>query len=755
MSDPLQTAASLAQIASTTVSDWQTVESGARAIADSLRTKTAADYHTALGASALPVTLKSLLDAAATGDTATPSAQDAAAATYELLRVGANIAMDHNVNRQILLDAGVPLGVTTLLKAYSQRSPATFSIQDLKIIRTAIGLLLNGALGYEPVRTALIASRTPDTVLILTSTLARPAGWAAALADGLSPTEVDEQWKWRTGIANWATRLISEFTEHDSKGSLTTNCLPSLISVVSAFTPPYPSTAPESLAQLPSLASFIETDVETLDQASSLLEALTLDVPAFCGALATPATDAAGLRALVDFAEHGNYPPSWTSVASADKVQHEKSFGLCKAAIIKAIVATAGEDANLDVLWQDKADAAEPNGWFVERMVRWIRAHSEGKDVWDRDDLTICATLSLGNIARRDTICDSIAQPPLSITQALLPFLSPSTDLKIKHGVLGLLKNVAHAQRTRATLGDAGLIEAIAASRVWTREADFAEIVQLNAIGIVKHLCTGNLDNTLRLVVPELDETDPSSVAPASGMELILALAMRSDSVSIKSEGTRVLSTAVRALYTAEGDVASVGKRRRKAIDAVTTFDGACALASLIVRSRKYAVLLNEGVVALTLMAHHSSGASYVLHAITSSPNEANPSPSTPSGTSLTSPTSPTSASSSSAAAITITNPLDMLSFIVSNEEGVASGQAGFPPELRANVCTLLGALGKKVLPREQEDVQVGRVKAAAVQMLQGVLQEKEEVDEKAQMLRAAAQKALEAWQTPVAASQQ
>jgi len=251
-----------------------------------------------------------------------------------------------------------------------------------------------------------------------------------------------------------------------------------------------------------------------------------------------------------------------------------------------------------------------------------------------------CATRCFSNRLRQflvwltsvaEAICDSLAQPPLSIGSTLLPFLAPNIDLKVKHGVLGLLKNLAHAQRTRATLGDAGIIEALAASRVWTRDGDFAEIVQLNAIGIAKQLCTGNrklnilalhlaqqliylfleVDNTLRLVVPDLPpNVDPDAPAPATAMELVVALAIRSDSVSIKSEGTRLLGTAVRALYTAEpqGDVAVVGRRRRKAIDAVTTFDGACQLSAMIVRSRKYAVLLNEAVVALTLLAHHSSG---------------------------------------------------------------------------------------------------------------------------------------------------
>lgn len=97
----------------------------------------------------------------------------------------------------------------------------------------------------------------------------------------------------------------------------------------------------------------------------------------------------------------------------------------------------------------------------------------------------------LGN-ANAEAICNALVQPPLSLAPVLVKFLAPSCDLKLKHGVLGLLKNVSHAQGTRIILGEAGTIEALATSGVWGRTADIAEIVQLSAIGVAKHLCSGN-----------------------------------------------------------------------------------------------------------------------------------------------------------------------------------------------------------------------------------------------------------------------
>lgn len=83
-------------------------------------------------------------------------------------------------------------------------------------------------------------------------------------------------------------------------------------------------------------------------------------------------------------------------------------------------------------------------------------------------------------------------EPPISIVPQLIPLLDPSTDIKLKHGVLGLFKNLAQTQSIREPLGQAGTIEAICKSKVWGREADMADMVQLSAIGIVKHLATGH-----------------------------------------------------------------------------------------------------------------------------------------------------------------------------------------------------------------------------------------------------------------------
>jgi hypothetical protein len=91
----------------------------------------------------------------------------------------------------------------------------------------------------------------------------------------------------------------------------------------------------------------------------------------------------------------------------------------------------------------------------------------------------------------------------------------------------------------------------------------------------------------------------------SSGLRQILALVKRSDKIVVKSEGTRVLVNAVRTLWSA---VTPESAERRRAMDAVTTPASALALAQLIGRSKKYPVLINEAVVALTLLSLTPAG---------------------------------------------------------------------------------------------------------------------------------------------------
>jgi hypothetical protein len=114
---------------------------------------------------------------------------------------------------------------------------------------------------------------------------------------------------------------------------------------------------------------------------------------------------------MLDFIEKGDYPPQWSpAFTETERKRKERAFDICKAAVIKAVVEVSGEERNGDVLWDD-SEEGRPGGEFVCRMVEWIKKYvtdMESASIDDsagpvvgRDDLVICASLSLGNLARR------------------------------------------------------------------------------------------------------------------------------------------------------------------------------------------------------------------------------------------------------------------------------------------------------------------------------------------------------------------
>ncbi len=162
--------------------------------------------------------------------------------------------------------------------------------------------------------------------------------------------------------------------------------------------------------------SLVENDFNVLEDACTLVESLALDVEDIRLALAGGSFSPAGhpgtpyLSTILDFVEMGDYPPIWNNSEvfdDAERVRRKKEFGICKAALIKAIVEVAGEEKNAKILWDESEDQL-PRNQFVHRMIRWIKSYSEEvgtasyKPEHDlRDDLVIAASLSLGNLCRQ------------------------------------------------------------------------------------------------------------------------------------------------------------------------------------------------------------------------------------------------------------------------------------------------------------------------------------------------------------------
>jgi len=117
------------------------------------------------------------------------------------------------------------------------------------------------------------------------------------------------------------------------------------------------------------------------------------------------------------------------------------------------------------------------------------------------------------------------------------------------------------------------------------------------------------VEQTFALVLPDAGKE-------STGFSQILALIKRSDSIPIKSEGSRVVVNVVKSLWLLDRDKglsADKQKKRDKAIPYLLTSECAGVLTALIARSNRYPILVNEGLVAVTLLTTHKRGGKYDL----------------------------------------------------------------------------------------------------------------------------------------------
>lgn len=186
--------------------------------------------------------------------------------------------------------------------------------------------------------------------------------------------------------------------------------LPLIVTPIRSYVPPFDTPPPPFDQATPLRRTLVSTDLEAFEESCSLLEALALDDEdvrlSLARGLAFP--DEHGgvscLAEILEFIDRGDYHPLWSDLPG-DGAQRKRTFDFCKAALIKAVVEIAGEEKNVDVLWDD-SDEKLPGGALVGKMVQWIKRHKDLKDN-NRDDLLVCATLTLGNLLRHGAFCSS------------------------------------------------------------------------------------------------------------------------------------------------------------------------------------------------------------------------------------------------------------------------------------------------------------------------------------------------------------
>ena len=102
---------------------------------------------------------------------------------------------------------------------------------------------------------------------------------------------------------------------------------------------------------------------------------------------------------------------------------------------------------------------------------------------------------------------------------------------------------------------------------------------------------------------------EESQRSEKSALEQIMELVRGTETVTVKSEGTRVLGNVVKTLFA---DLSSTDPRRKAARQVIVTAENAEALAALIGRSKKYPMLINEAVVALSFLTTHERGGEFL-----------------------------------------------------------------------------------------------------------------------------------------------
>lgn len=205
----------------------------------------------------------------------------------------------------------------------------------------------------------------------------------------------------------------------------------------------------------------------------------------------------------------------------------------------------------------------------------------------------------------------------------------PGEAVQVLHGVVGLLKNLAIPGANKQTLCDAGVINPCLSLLI--SSYDIVVPLQNAAIGVLKHLCAGNISSSLKVILPPtapgasaIVSLQPSGTSQngdslSSPLSTILSLISRTNDVRLQCEATRLLVNIVRSLYSSRSVTSPVtpaalgglemGIAKTKARNVIENSEGVVDAISEIVRTgEKYPMLVNEAIVALTLLSTTESG---------------------------------------------------------------------------------------------------------------------------------------------------
>ncbi|KAK4057274.1 hypothetical protein OIO90_001771 [Microbotryomycetes sp. JL221] len=583
-------------------------------------------------------------------------------AKTQMLRIIGNICYENDDNRKQSDDAHFPWTILSALKsllACDAESSTTWSLNELKFTRAAVGALLNMTLKYEPIRKQLMTTAAITVLLALIHS--KPAldrkqaiyvvnEWSKGPTAGQDDIEWQQSVEMRAFIVTWTMTILDDVTEGNNAILPSTEAVETLASVIVACKDASAVVTAETAYDgwdFEDVSQRTETDLELLTNASSMLEAISIDHEEAKLALGLGLfplqrdtnESTTLLSQLMDFVETTTVPSNWDLAGRIDSAT-DKAFSLIKSATIRAIVEAPNSD-----LVMNKLFAIGNKSWLVVRLVGWLE-----KDQTGREDLLICGSHMLAALARKDEHCVSLVHQygvavPLSkivIEKSIQQFdrtgdgaARPGEVTQILYGTVGLLRHLAIPVANKTLLGEQGFIGPV--SRLLQPKMDVVGPLQNSVVGLLKHLTAANVPNSLQVLEASTgEETTTTIITP---LDLLIKLIPRTDDVRLRSEATRVLVNIVRTLFatkalaTAELAAASPitptlhssvqsslnveEQLKRRGRPKIARKDVVEALSEMIRLSEKYPMLINEAVVGLTLLAGSGgAGATFVLDAL-------------------------------------------------------------------------------------------------------------------------------------------
>ncbi|CAG8555455.1 17143_t:CDS:10 [Dentiscutata heterogama] len=443
---------------------------------------------------------------------------------YQCLRALANFCINSDINRQRILDSG---GINAVIVCLRKQ-------ENLDDIRAACAVLLNAGLQYDQVNSEIIKL---DGIIAL-SNLFEPENILKKYVESIDIA--------RTTVY-FATRVLLNLigTDEGKSKCATTEVITALTHLLSyASSDNATSEDVDIIENVIRLISFNIFNLFIQDEVQQILVKDKL----FCS--------------LLDFLEHSKPPEGCDQ-------RIDKIYGESKAAVLKVIVSTTMSDKNMDPLFDDTA--------ILNRLLNWLELGPE------RDDLQMCAALSLGNLAR--SVHD------IHIVVPLANALKTSSNIKVQHAAISALKNLSIAAENKDIIGSSGIIGATSP----LLEKDTVQPLQFAVVGIFKHLSSQNVKNSLKII---LGENENDAEKP---LTRLLNLIKRTDDLPIRSEGTRILVNLVKNMWVENPNTVLEGTPVSSLRSELNRQEVVQPLANMIIES-KYPILQNEGIIALTLL---------------------------------------------------------------------------------------------------------------------------------------------------------